>query len=607
MAQYEFDAVYELLAQGLLDEAERWLDALPRGDESEFQLLKLYGILAFKRGSYSLALSLFAKALQLEPEDSMVYVTCGQAHRALGDLRSAEYCLREALRLEPGRHDAHLNLGLTLWAAGDQARAGTYFRNVLTLAKKSATASFYLGQLHELNGEATLAIDCFRDALELQPDNAEWRLHLAKALSSLGSTQDALSECRKVLSVTSSAWPANSMGAQVAFELGFESEAISYLDNALRDSAGIGAALPMVPVAGILGRMEPWCQRQNIEVVRVARAQRHKVRSVQVLPVDSTLQLPEPNTPDIHVAVLNSAGVLPEGHLVMSPDRTVFLSGIVTRPLHRPFTNAHIVHAADDGRVLLRIPQKVNRLAAQVAYLGRASNYLGWLLECVTRLWAYQQRSSWGGVPVLVQSGLTQWQTDILELLGYDSSRRIVMPDDALTICESLLVASLSAPLNFLSPFALEFMRRKLRAGTVVGKSSGRRIFLSRANSSSRRLSNLNELSPILEDHGFELVSGDTGTLQELLNLLRAAEIIVGIEGASMANTFIAPANARIGLITTDMDRAMGYSAASRTLGQEFTFLSGRPEFESSERIAECDIYLEPQTLTKFLSSIRDA
>jgi capsular polysaccharide biosynthesis protein len=87
--------------------------------------------------------------------------------------------------------------------------------------------------------------------------------------------------------------------------------------------------------------------------------------------------------------------------------------------------------------------------------------------------------------------------------------------------------------------------------------------------------------------------------------MFQSAELIIGVEGAAMTNAFLAPAHARIAMITADAARTIRYSGPSRALGQEFTFLQGEAVFDSHAQLSECDIRLDPRMLKTFLGKSR--
>jgi len=609
MRSHSMDGMLEeanrLLNLGDLDHAERLLREILLHDARMAPALTLSGVIAYLRGSSEAAIELMNRALAINPDNPVAYVTCGQAYRALGNLPAAEQSLRHALRLEPGRHDAHLNLALTLWSAGEHARAGTYFKNALLMGKKSFQVYFYLGQIHQENGELSAAEECFRNALVLQPKHGEARLLLGSLLLSQGRIPEASEEFEQAVSDSPGESSLRMAAARAAFELGDENRSLAHLQVAfVKSDADTGVARAHAD-RGRLCQFDAWCQEQQAESVRVAREQRHKVLSATVVPSGNQgLDIPEPNTPDVFVAGLNKCSVLPGDHLLFSRGNAVCIAGVMTRPLRRPFTSPQIIHYSDDGRLLMKIPDRQLTVDIPCAYLGAAESFFDWTFECVTRIWAYQQRSVSKDVPLLVQAGLSRWQSELLGLLGYEDARLIRLAEDSVALCDELFVASLSAPLNFVAPFALEHLRRSLRKTIAAGLDTPRRIFLTRQEMPTRRLANYREIAPILDRHGFHAIPADSLLVRELLQMIQSAEIVVGMEGAAMANVFMAPAQARIAMVTADVVRAARYCGPSCTLGQEFTFLQGKPAFESNSRISECDVHLDPGMFEEYLSRL---
>lgn len=595
----------ELLKLGDLDRAEELLREILLHDAKVATALTLSGVIAHLRGSSEAAIEMMKKALAINPDDPVAYVTCGQAYRTLGNLPAAEESLRSALRVDPNRHDAHLNLALTLWSAGEHARAGTYFKNVLLLTKQSFQANFYLGQLHQESGELSSAEECFRKAVALQPKHAEARLLLGRLLLSQGQIPQASLEFEQAVAESQTDSNLRIAAACAAFELGNENSAMAHLQVAYADDSADSGTERVHGDRGKLCQFDAWCQEQQAELVRVAKQQRHKVRSTTVVPSgNQSLNVPEPHTPDVFIAGLKRCSVLPGDHLLFSQDKSVCIAGVMTRPLHRPFTSPHIIQYSDDGRLLMKVPDRQLRVDIPCAYLGAAESFFDWMFECVTRLWAYQQRPVCKNLPLLVQAGLTRWQNDLLGLLGYEDARLIRVAEDSLALCDELFVASLSAPLNFVAPFALEHLRRGLRKTISTGSDTPRRIFLTRQEMPTRRLANYQEIAPILDRHGFHSVPADSFHIRELLKTIQSAEIVVGMEGAAMANVFMAPAHARIALLTADEVQSVRYSGPSLALGQEFAFLRCKPVFESNPRLADCDVHLDPRMFDEYLSKL---
>ena len=69
------------------------------------------------------AVSYFAEATKLDPEDPDLFFNLGYAYFADGDPKSASHWLREAVRRNPADDEAHYALGVALHASGSQAEA----------------------------------------------------------------------------------------------------------------------------------------------------------------------------------------------------------------------------------------------------------------------------------------------------------------------------------------------------------------------------------------------------------------------------------------------------------------------------------------------------
>ncbi len=599
------EQVVALLQSGNNDQAERLLREILETQPEYSPALRFLGIAEHRLGHNKLAIESLGKALSIDPGDCIAYVARGQAFRALGNLQAAEMDLRHALSIEPRRHDAHLNLAWTLLEAGDPVRAGVFFKNVLALLGESFDASNCLGRISYDSGQFIESARYFRDALKMRPGLADTRVRLCHSLFSAGQTVEALRVAQEGLDLQADSVDLSIFAARVAFELADERRAVLHLEFVIKRDTLHGAFAGSSAALGRSRYIKQWCDEKQMEIVRVANMQRHKVRNCKLLPHGGpAIEMPDPRTPEVYVARLNGCRLLPCEHLLRMGDGAVFFDDVLSKPLHRPFTNTHVVHLADDGRLLMTEPEGEFNLDSACAYLGAAKGYFAWLFECVTRLWAYKQRAEWASLPLLVHTGLSRYQNEMLDLLGYAGDRLIQIPDSATATCADLHVASLSAPFNFVAPFTIEHLRRELRKAINVRTDAPKRLFLSRQKLQHRKLSDYSDLESLLLRFGFVILHPQSVSTYEILQQILTAEVIIGLEGAAMSNVFFAPAKAIIGLITATERTALRYASPSMVLGHEFTFLLGEPEYESNQKITECDIRLRPDILEEYLKSL---
>lgn len=597
----------QLLLTGALDDADSLLREILADSPEHSHALHLAGLVEHRRGRNAEAVALLKRALELDPRDVAAHNSCGEAYRALGQLKSAEACFRQALQLSPSLSEAHLNLGLTLWAAGQRAEAATCFRNAIVLRPDSPKAHFYLGRLELEDENPRQAEQYLRRTLELRADYGEASFYLGRALAIQGRIPEAAAAFERALTDQPTLAAAHFEAARAAFELNDQERASEGLKKAMAlDPSLVGLPGGLV-ASGRITSIEKWCDQRRADYVRVARSQWHKVAPPKVLPVEAGnggLESLRPFTGDVFVAQVNRARVLPGELLVIGPDDTLFVDGVVSRPLQRPYTSRFIVYASDDGRVLMALPRRSVGIESPCVLLGAATSHFGWIYECLARLWILRQRPELEALPLVIQSGLSAWQREMLGQLGYSGERLIEAPEDAVLSCRQLYVASLVSLGHFIAPIAVEHLRREFGTRIAPQTDAPRRLYFSRNRLASRRLANEGELAPLLERHGFVVIHAEELGVSEQLGLLKSAEVVIGIEGAAMAHLFFAPPRARVGLILARGTESPRYYGPSAPLGHEFTFLLAQPDYASNAALQECDVVLAPDTLEAFLSEL---
>lgn len=596
--------VNRLIEQLDLDGAEKELQRLTASFPESVAVLRAWGILEHLRGNHQRAIGYLDEAIKGNPNDSIAFVCAGQAYRAMGALPLAEVNLRRALHIEPGRHDAHLNLGLTLWSMGEHARAGVYFRNVGSLGRKSAQAEFYLGLLELETGNRESAARHFDSCLEIDPEFSEARARKAQMQFDAGWTVEAAGEMAQIANLPSVTAQHLMAAAKYGFEIAHEPAALLHVERALSLMREYGEKEQVEPYRGRLSDIVSWASRRDYAVTRVAKEQMHKLRSptMKGASLDASAY-PMPLTPDIFVIVVPDCDVYQDGYVPVAADGSTFFFRILSDGIRQPYSNSNVLHVCDDGRLLLRRPIEVTYFDEPVLYLGDERDYFGWLFQNVSRLWAYAQMPGMQDLPLLVRAEEGSWRDQMLAVLGAPPARRIASPMGGRLFCRQLNIATQINPHNMIAPFALEYLRRQVRAKVQLGADHPKRIFVTREMAGFRRLANWPALAPIFERAGFVTLEAGSMSLVELLSIFMSAEVIVGIEGDAMANTFAAPAQCRIGLIVARETNAERYATPSMTLGQDFAFLAAEVDYTSSDTLEMCDLILDPGILSAYLAT----
>lgn len=141
-------------------------------------------------------LTLFGRALELDPENSVAHKNTGKAHLARRELAPAIEHLRRATELEPRYTEAWWNLGIALGMSGDLAGS----LDALTRARDFAP---WIADIHYNLGIAQLAakrdedaLKSFERALELSPAHVGAHGNLGRLLRQRGRIAEAAEHFR---------------------------------------------------------------------------------------------------------------------------------------------------------------------------------------------------------------------------------------------------------------------------------------------------------------------------------------------------------------------------------------------------------------------------
>ena len=591
--------------EGRLDAAEALYREVLRDMPRNQAALHLSGVIAHQRGRHREAVTLIEMALVGGARTAAIHTNCGVAYRALGELDQAARHIAWAIALDPEFADAHLNYALVLWDQGLAQQAAVHFEIVLTLRQDSPKANFYLGRIRLDEDKPALAAEKLRAALRLQPGHAEAHYLLARALIALGDTRAALQSLSAALKLQPEYGPAAYLAAKASFELCHENAALAHLDEALRNRPSPEGATGLRAARARLGQIDLWCAAGGNRYTRLARPQWLRMPQPKALPEDESrhFALPKPFALEIFLARVARVRVLPKDLLLLSSDGHLFLDGFVRFPQQYALREGGAIrHCADDGRLLLALPERCLAVDEPCVWLGAGSNHFQWVFESLARLWAIEQQPELQDLPLIVQASLTRWQEELLQLLGCGPDERIEVPAGAMLECRELHAASMVTTGHFISPVAIQHLRRELARRVAPAIDAPRRIYLSRKGAATRRLANEAELLPLLERHGFVAVDAQGMSAAEQLALFQSAEFILGVESAALVNLLIAPAHARVGVIVARGLYQPRHYYVSAPIGHDFTYLCAQPDYASHALLAECDVVLPREVLEAFLA-----
>ena len=170
--------------------------------------------------------------------------------------------------------------------------------------------------------------------------------------------------------------------------------------------------------------------------------------------------------------------------------------------------------------------------------------------------------------------------------------------------CRKLFVPEHPAYTGFFRPELMSEIRDKLRAMIASTAGNNRRVFLSRADASRRRLKNEANLDAVLRNHGFETVVANDLTWFEQLALFHNVSHLVSIHGAGLTNMLMMPAGSRVLEIRDSSESTPDcYLTLASACGHDYYYaLSQR--IDSSASIHEGDVTISPVALDQAIDQM---
>jgi Glycosyltransferase 61 len=179
-----------------------------------------------------------------------------------------------------------------------------------------------------------------------------------------------------------------------------------------------------------------------------------------------------------------------------------------------------------------------------------------------------------GDTRFLINSSPKAWQLDSLTAaFGIGPDRLEIQPAGMHTRVERLWFATPLGHSSLGSGVVVRKVANRLRHHFKVDDSvqkAHRRVYISRAKATSRRVVNENEIAPLLQEHGFEKVLCEDLSLAEQVNLFAKTAAIVGGHGAGLTNLIYCESGSLVGEIYIE-GVPPAYLVMSRQLDMRFS------------------------------------
>jgi capsular polysaccharide biosynthesis protein len=169
-------------------------------------------------------------------------------------------------------------------------------------------------------------------------------------------------------------------------------------------------------------------------------------------------------------------------------------------------------------------------------------NYFHWMFDVLPRLELLRQ----SGIKfdrivinrgILYRKDYCEFQDESLKLLGISKDRLIECHPQTHIQAKQLIVCTGAGYTAHVPKNVCQFLRREFLEKSNLPKVKGyERIFISREDSSHRKIVNEDEVVKVLKKYGFKKVTLSTLSFQEKIKIFNSAETIISPHGAGLTN-----------------------------------------------------------------------
>jgi capsular polysaccharide biosynthesis protein len=263
---------------------------------------------------------------------------------------------------------------------------------------------------------------------------------------------------------------------------------------------------------------------------------------------------------------------------------------------------------ASASTVVLRLPRTPTRIEHLALLVGGNGDYYHDTIDFISVLAIAERLGFDRQLPLVINGSPAPHMTELLGLLGYGTTPLVPLGRSAPAHFERLLVTTrLSAGGSWFDPMLARWYRQRLVEPLGDLPRPGLKLYLSRAGTTRRRLSNEAAVAAALRPLGFEVVRPETMSVRDQVALFAQASHIVGPSGAALTNMIYAPAGARVVVLQNKQlvqgGSGLAFDALAASCGHRATTLECAPSrLAPGERLVDADLSADLESLLDCLA-----
>jgi capsular polysaccharide biosynthesis protein len=237
---------------------------------------------------------------------------------------------------------------------------------------------------------------------------------------------------------------------------------------------------------------------------------------------------------------------------------------------------------------------KAKRLAGTTTVLAtsESARFFHWVTDALPRLQILRKAGSlrWEKIDHFIISEGVPAIRESMSLLGIPDEKLVATCRDDHFLCDWLAVPSLSGAPGNVPPWAVDFLRSQFLKSLPPIRT--KRIYLSRAQASGRKILNEEEILPLLSRRGFLRVTLEELRLSDQIALFSEAEAVVAPHGAGLTNLVWCAPNTKVLEIFSPLYVNLCYWAIASLTRADYFYLLGEAEGVVSD-VNEARFFLE--------------
>jgi len=351
------------------------------------------------------------------------------------------------------------------------------------------------------------------------------------------------------------------------------------------------------PSPGYYHTVEEWlatCGQKDQFPVRKSFAAETLIRKP---PLGIETELPErfqielrKESPELFVVEIPGGRVWGIQGTVLTPEREVLVE--MARDF-RPIPDYPIFE-----HTWLRKAKNISAVCGLIA-APAGMTYAHWYFDVLTRLAILEEAGyDWRSFDrIIVNSRSLPFQRETLEMLGIPTDRLVAIEEHHHIVCEKLMAPCLPGFTGNFPKWTVPWLRKLLLPFGKAVSGSPKKIYISRRKAAFRKIRNEDELLPILEKNGFELVCNEDYSVAEQIGIFSQAEFVLGPMGSSMANLLFSNPGTKVIETYSRHDVNVYTWSFGQFIPLDFACLLGNPVIEPNVHPHNYDYTINPEDL----------